>query len=95
MKHPIHALIWQSWRMSRRWYLLVLVIATYLGWIILNLKGPTFLDPGNYQLLNANFVFIIIFSLACLSTHLAISMGNKNGFPFSFEYRLPVSTYIW
>jgi hypothetical protein len=93
MKHPVFALVWQTWRLSRRWYSWVLPVALMIGFAILNIQ-PRGLPPGApAQLLLAPAVFMLIFSLAAFASLLAISMGNRNGFPFHFEYRLPISNF--
>lgn len=96
MRHPILAMIWQSWRLSRRWYLLILSISMLICWLILNAepRPAVLLDPREFQLFQGNNAVFAILGIAGFSTLLTISTGSKDGFPFSFEFRLPASSFI-
>lgn len=98
MKHPLLALAWHSWRLSRRWYFFVLGAILALSHVLFNVLPAGFdarmLPPGvTFQHFSAMPLILVVFSLATISTQLAVSIGNKHGFPFSFEYRLPVSSF--
>lgn len=102
MSNPVIALIWESWRLSRRWYLWVLPMAFAFDYLIMRqasgnavrrVFGPDAV-PEIVAVLIAPGAFIINFSLAIFATLLAVSLGNKSGFPLSFEFRLPVKTSL-
>lgn len=103
MNNPVFALAWESWRLSRRWYLWVLPVAFALDYLIMrqasNLatrpqgRGPVMTEEVAAVLI-APGAFMINFMLAMFATLLAISLGNKSGFPLSFEFRLPVRTSL-
>ena len=92
MKHPALALLWHCWRLSRRWYLVMLVITLGVHFMLLNLRPPGMESVPNFQELQAIGVTIITLLLAAFTTLIATSLGGSTGFPFRFEHRLPVST---
>lgn len=110
MTNVVFALVWESWRLSRRWYLWVLPVAFAFDYLIMRqvsemiaqsveavARGapPGLLNPAeDFPVLLAPGVFMINFVLAMFATLLAISLGNKSGFPLSFEFRLPVRTSV-
>ena len=75
------------WRMSRRWYVPVLLIAIVFGEIVLqDARNPEGAAVG---------VSLLMVLLAGLATLSAMSLSNKEGFPFRYQYRQPVSTFCW
>ncbi len=102
MRHPVTALLWECWRLSRRWYLCVLPVAIAI--LVFNMqqaegyfeRAPRSLVPDmeTIYLLLAGGVFQMLFMLAVLTTLLAMSLGNKAGFPLSFEFRLPINSTL-
>jgi hypothetical protein len=92
MKHPAVALLWHCWRLSRRWYLVMLTITLGVHFMLLNLRLPGMESMPNLQELQATGVTIVTLLLAAFTTLIATSLGGSTGFPFRFEYRLPVST---
>lgn len=92
MKSPALALFWHSWRLSRRWYLVVLTIAMGLHFTVLNLTPEGMAGLPNLREHLAPGSVLIGMMLALFSTLLAISLGGQAGFPLRFEFRLPVST---
>ncbi len=102
MGHPVIALIWQSWRLSRRWYLWVLVVAIAGDLFIMSRAaammgdrpGMAGLDVATVHGLLAQPVVMLNFALAIFTTLLAVSIGSKSGFPLTFEFRLPINTPV-
>ncbi len=110
MNNVVFALIWESWRLSRRWYLWVLPVAFAFDYLIMRQAAqmaaqaaeavargapPGLIVPTeSISVLLAPVAFMINFVLAMFATLLAISLGNKAGFPLSFEFRLPVRTSL-
>jgi hypothetical protein len=92
MRHPALGLLWHSWRLSRRWYLLILAIALALHFTIMNLKPPGMEALPNIREHLAPGSVVLASLLALFTTLLAISLGGRAGFPMRFEFRLPVST---
>ena len=90
MNHPVLALAWHSWRLSRRWFLLLLGLATALASTLLLARPPMMPPEVPYQQIVAVPVFMLMYTLASFAGLLAVSAGNKHGFPYSFGYRLPV-----
>jgi hypothetical protein len=105
MRNPVIALIWETWRLSRRWYLWVLPLCAFIDLTFMARAtrfvrlGPGALYAGwdgtqvAYELV-APSVFMANFSLAIFATLLAVSMGNRSGFPLGFEFRLPVKNSL-
>jgi len=94
MNSPVLALAWQSWRLSRRWYLLVLGVGLLgiTGLLKTEMSGmPPEVDLRAMTAYSATSLAIV---LSLLATFIAVSIGNKKGFPFHFEFRLPVSTPV-
>ena len=59
MRHPALGLLWHSWRLSRRWYLLILAISMAVHFTIMNVRPPAmaalpnireYLAPGSVVL---------------------------------------------
>jgi hypothetical protein len=110
MNNVVFALIWESWRLSRRWYLWVLPVAFAFDYLIMRqaavmatqaaeavARGAPlgFLNPAeDFAVLLAPGAFMVNFILSMFATLLAISMGNRAGFPLAFEFRLPVRTSL-
>ncbi|HTQ99451.1 MAG TPA: hypothetical protein VMH83_05655 [Candidatus Acidoferrum sp.] len=101
MRSPAIALLWECWRLSRRWYLWVLPAAIALNLALMNLSGivklpPPMLaaDPTLGLRIVALFAFTISFMLAIFATFMAMALGGKAGFPLQFEYRLPVGSAV-
>jgi hypothetical protein len=92
MKHPALALLWHCWRLSRRWYCVMLAITLGVHFMLLNLRLPGMESVANLQELQATGVTIVTMLLAAFTTLIATSLGGSSGFPFRFEHRLPVST---
>lgn len=94
MRHPVVGLLWHSWRLSRRWYLLILAIALAVHFTIMNLSpsGMAGLPNLREHLAPGAVVFAVL--LALFTTLVAISLGGRAGFPMRFEFRLPVSTPV-
>jgi hypothetical protein len=92
MKHPAQALLWHCWRLSRRWYLVMLTITLGVHFTLLNLRLPGLESAPNLQELQATGTVIATLLLAAFTTLIATSVGGTTGFPFRFEHRLPVST---
>lgn len=102
LQHPIPALIWECWRLSRRWYLWVLPAIVGVDVFFMSraerlvenrsrvpLPQLTLVDA--YELM-APSVLMINFTLAFFTTMLAQAIGGRAGFPLVFEYRLPIRT---
>jgi hypothetical protein len=91
--------MWQSWRLSSRWFSWVLPasIAMCLA-IVIYLSKMLHKIPIEHQSTvvhsMARGVFMIAFGLACVTTFISLSLRARKGFPFSFEYRLPVGTRV-
>jgi len=94
MRHPAVGLLWHSWRLSRRWYVLILAIALGINLTVMNMvpRGMAGI-PERHELL-ASGVVILGTLLALFTTLVAISLGGRAGFPMRFEFRLPVSNAL-
>ena len=94
MRHPAIGLLWHSWRLSRRWYLLILAIALAATLTIMNLSPRGMLPQPVYREHLAPGTVVFSSILALFTTLVAISLGGRAGFPMRFEFRLPVSTAL-
>lgn len=97
MKHPALALAWHSWRLSRRWFLLLLFANLGLGLTLLTAVPARLsqrLPEDLYVSMVANNAFVLTFMLGAISGLMAITLGSRQGFPFTREYRLPVSSAL-
>jgi hypothetical protein len=92
MKHPALALLWHCWRLSRRWYVVMLVITVGAHFTLLNLKPQGMGTGPHTRDLMTNVTVIFTMLLATFTTLIALSLGGRTGFPLRFEYRLPVRT---
>jgi hypothetical protein len=99
MNNVVVALIWETWRLSRRWYSWVLAVAFAIdlglmrqGSVFASSRPRGISDAVIMQVAVAPAVFMLNFTLALFATLLAMSVGSRAGFPLAFEYRLPVRT---
>ncbi|MES2627174.1 MAG: hypothetical protein V4628_17945 [Pseudomonadota bacterium] len=93
MRNPAIALLWQCWRLTRRWYVLLMVIA-----IAIHLKVMTGIPPNApadalqfFRDVLATRASMWSFMLACLTTLIVLTVSGRAGFPLRFEYRLPIN----
>lgn len=97
LNHPVLALAWHSWRLSRRWYLIVLLMTFGLSLTLLHAIPEEIKrripENTSYQEMVAVPAFMLTFFLSGVAGLLAITTGNKNGFPFNYEFRMPVGTF--
>jgi len=91
MRHPAIGLLWHSWRLSRRWYLLILAIALAATQTIMNLSPPGIVEVQDFRAHLAPGTVVFTTMLALFTTLVAVSLGGRAGFPLRFEFRLPVS----
>lgn len=94
MRHPAQGLMWNGWRLSRRWYLLMLAIALAVNLTIMNVVPANMAQLPNRREYLAGGTVVLSVLLALFTTLVAISLGGRAGFPMRFEYRLPVSTSL-
>lgn len=94
MRNPFLGLAWHCWRLSRRWYLIVLAVALGAQFTIMNLSPPGMTELPNYREHLAPGSIVLISMLALFTTLVAVSLGGRTGFPLRFEFRLPVSTFL-
>lgn len=85
MHNTYAALLWHCMRRTRRWLLI---------WTLIALAVPT--AAFNASPFPAAFigepVFMIAFAIASLNAAATMSLWNQAGFPFSYEFRLPISS---
>lgn len=94
MRHPAQGLVWHVWRLSRRWYLLMLAIALTLNLAIMNVAPAGIAQLPNRREFLASGTVVLSMLVALFTTLVVISLGGRAGFPMRFEYRLPVSTSL-
>jgi hypothetical protein len=94
MRHASAGLLWHAWRLSRRWYLLILAVAVAIHFTIMNLAPAGMADLPDLREHLAPGSIVLALILALFSTLVAISLGGRAGFPMRFEFRLPQSTAL-
>jgi hypothetical protein len=92
MRNPVIALLWQCWRLSRRWYVLLMAIAIVVPMRTMSLVPPNAPADGQQFFRNvlAPLASMNIFMLASFATLIALTLSGRAGFPLRFEYRLPI-----
>ncbi|HXC58442.1 MAG TPA: hypothetical protein VN645_03940 [Steroidobacteraceae bacterium] len=94
MRHPVLGLLWHNWRLSRRWYLLILAIALAANFTIMNVVPRNMANLPERRELMASGTVVLLTLLALFTTLVAISLGGRAGFPMRFEFRLPARTAV-
>lgn len=94
MRYPAAGLLWHSWRLSRRWYLLILAVALAIHFTIMNLAPAGMAGTPGLREHLAQGSIVLALTLALFTTLVAISLGGRAGFPMRFEFRLPASTAL-
>ena len=94
MRHPALGLLWHTWRLSRRWYLLTLAIALAINLTVMNAAPQGMAGLPDRREYLASGTVLLSALLALFTTLVAISLGGRAGFPLRFEFRLPASTSL-
>lgn len=84
MHSPITAMLWVCWRRTWRWYCPVILFTfAVCGYAFYKAPDPVVVGKG---------LLILTFMLASLTSLSAVSLSNREGFPFRYQFRLPIST---
>jgi hypothetical protein len=92
VKHPAIALAWHCWRLSRRWYLLILVAALAVHFTVMDLAPRGLARVPNPRELLAPLAILLNMFLAMFTPLVALAVGSRAGFPLRFEFRMPVTS---
>ena len=85
MWNPAIAVLWESWRLTRRRLLSITTVCTLGGWLLLrgaSDHSPTFL------------VYLVLFASAAILALSMPSIGTRAGFPFSKAFARPIRTSV-
>lgn len=97
MWNPVTALIWESWRKSRSWVLVIMVIAFVAVqslFVISNARMPDFETTEGLKNGAAMSTMALLLIFSSLSTLNVGSMKGKGTLPFATAFKLPVSSTV-